>query len=243
MEAWMKPSKNKLFKPGMGKVKSWNTKKLFSDNDRDGVSNVFDCRPNNFKKQDWAPPRSPDTVVVRIPVKRAYHLRGEYGLRSGKISHKEYSQSVQEEMKPIHRSTEMFSMGSPSEAKRYVERIKKALQSEKPRVEMVKVYAADLEHGHQRFGEGRHRILAAKAARKRMIPVMVVSGAGHEGSDTRHELRAQEARDIQRFAKGGTAKPKPESLKHFDEPVEHEQESTDTIDEESITEGRVDLDN
>ena len=34
------------------KVKSWNTFKLFSDNDKDGVANVFDCKPKNKKKQD-----------------------------------------------------------------------------------------------------------------------------------------------------------------------------------------------
>lgn len=34
------------------KVNSWNTKKLFADDDRDGVANVFDCQPHNRRKQD-----------------------------------------------------------------------------------------------------------------------------------------------------------------------------------------------
>lgn len=59
MEAWMKPSKSRnkinFFGPSRTakvKVKSWNTFKLFADSDRDGVANVFDCKPHNKRKQD-----------------------------------------------------------------------------------------------------------------------------------------------------------------------------------------------
>jgi len=65
VEAWMKPSKGiwgtrkgppsactaALPGPKVKKVKSWNTFKLFADSDRDGVPNVFDCRPRNPRKQ------------------------------------------------------------------------------------------------------------------------------------------------------------------------------------------------
>lgn len=33
-------------------VPSWNTRKLFADDDRDGVANVFDCQPRNPRRQD-----------------------------------------------------------------------------------------------------------------------------------------------------------------------------------------------
>jgi len=33
-------------------VPSWNTRKLFADDDKDKVPNVFDCQPQNRRKQD-----------------------------------------------------------------------------------------------------------------------------------------------------------------------------------------------
>lgn len=79
----MKPAKPWIKK---GKVSSW-----FSDSDRDGVANIFDCQPNNPKKQGY---------IKKVPVhwanrtvaqeKERYHELRKVGYDSytaQKISH------------------------------------------------------------------------------------------------------------------------------------------------------------
>ena len=59
VEKWMKSS-NKKVKAGFSWNKPMKAKhkgkvaKLFSDYDKDGVPNVFDCKPRNPKKQGWS---------------------------------------------------------------------------------------------------------------------------------------------------------------------------------------------
>jgi len=43
----------KTLRPGFPPAQ-FRTQNLFSDSDRDGVANVFDCQPNNPRKQDSA---------------------------------------------------------------------------------------------------------------------------------------------------------------------------------------------
>ena len=53
-------------------VPSWNTRKLFADDDKDGVSNVFDCQPRNPRRQDgeWGNALENERKFERLDTKK-----------------------------------------------------------------------------------------------------------------------------------------------------------------------------
>ena len=236
---------------------------LFGDRDRDGVPNVFDCKPRNPKKQGWKPQEYKDSVVIQVPIKRLYYQRGRYGMgnqkyilrsvytRSSELQKEAnakgqwrsyddtqkqaYIELAQQEAKKLIKqgykvtkvytkkdkydhsgiikytrpskvyNKEIKSVMSPaqyhvsgeykaSNPKEYVKNMAKAIKSDKSEMEMPIYYPADLEKSSYRLGEGRHRILAAKKAGLKTIPVEVVN-EGRYATEKIKALKIQEARD------------------------------------------------
>ena len=293
----------------------------FGDADKDGVKNWLDCRPFDKKRQAWKPKSYKDSEVIRIPIKKAFHLRGEYSKQRRKWSlndseayrrskalrekadkkgeyldydkakrlaykqmaeeeakklkgkghhinkirlsmtknlatenererllgayvdystpNKLYKKEIKSTMKPQHTSDMGGGYETESE-EQYVKNISKSIKSDKPEIEMILIRAENLKHGLGKFGEGRHRILAAMKAKQKTIPIEIVDSK----EDEIQRLKIEEARDKIRIEKG--KEEKPEALKHLDvpddedlvpdkyqEPIEEEaQELIDEVGEE-----------
>jgi hypothetical protein len=65
---------------------------LFKDNDKDGVPNVFDCKPNNKKKQD-----------VMIPMSTSGGLNELYGRQENSRQLREYRKLEEARLKELQR--------------------------------------------------------------------------------------------------------------------------------------------
>jgi len=128
---------------------------------------------------------------------------------------KVYNKEIEEQMQPMQ-SHDIFSGKHKAlNPKKYVENIAKAIESEKPKVPMVIQYASHLDKGSSTFGEGRHRILAAKEAGLETIPVEIVQDTSYSTPKQISKLRVQEAKDT---LKEEEKEAKPEALQALDPP-------------------------
>jgi len=267
-----KPVKLSFFKPNNFPKRSkaeWKLidKNPFGDTDGDKVPNWFDCKPLNKKKQGWTKPQYDDSVIVEVPIKRLYNLRGRYSMSNKKHSLKSlydeerkirdvarsrgenldyeesrilarkqeldkiakelakkkkyvikgtkltrgkydvdgevkftrpskvYKKEIKGVMKPYH-TQEMFSGDHKAKTeKEYVDNLAKAIKSKKKEVPMLSALAYHLDKGSTNFGEGRHRIIAAKKAGLKTIPVEIVQDTTYSPEEKITILKVQEARD------------------------------------------------
>jgi hypothetical protein len=137
-----------------------------------------------------------------------------------------YKKEAKRTMQPVHinKDSEMkFEFGTPEEGKKYVREISQAIKSKEEKVPMILIGPEDLNR-EKNIGEGRHRILAAIEARKKMIPVELDYG-NYEEPESISKLRIQEARDIQSMKK---VQDQPEILQTLDdEKLESFEKDTD----------------
>jgi len=282
---WNAPSKIKWNAPmkakSKGKVNFW-----FGDKDKDGVANIFDCKPFNKKKQGWQPQQFKGSTVVQIPVKRLYYQRGRYGMGNvitpvrigvhGKEGHQQlsekkakelekkgykitkvgtkkegrydyhgvvkfkrpskvYKKEIKAQMTAAQFADPMSGEYKTTTPKQYVKNIAKSIKSKKPEVPMLTRYASHLERSSSRFGEGRHRILAAKEAGLKTIPVEIVQDTSYSTDEDIKKLKVQEARDI---AKQEKLEPEPETIQHLDmeEPAEELEDEEEELNAQELIE-------
>jgi len=185
----------------------WNTKpmpkckfrsgmpvNLFGDRDRDGVPNVFDCKPRNPRKQGWsqqghifnrersthikmmAPEKFLRTTMIETknkghPIKSQEDYEKEvvrdYDLTKAEIIAR-WEHGHQKKITP----TELKGMLKyVSERKNYMKNLKNVIRQPKGKMEIP--YLEYDEQGRPTGHEGRHRAVAAKELGVKLIPVTI----------------------------------------------------------------------
>lgn len=136
-------------------------KNFFGDKDKDGVNNLMDCKPNNFKKQGFMD----KTTIPIADYPESYGYRGELK----HISPQQFLKTVQLESEDPHWRT-----ATPEEYEKSVifkprlKGIKKGLRKKEA---VVPALWIETERGIPVGHEGRHRAVAARELGFKSVPV------------------------------------------------------------------------
>ena len=180
----------------------------YRDTDRDGVKNIFDCRPFDKKKQGWAheghtfnreetthvrmmsPEKFLRTTRVEAHTRNMRNLKDPYaspGTMAASANQEDYEKSVLN--------------------KENIEKLKKVIRSSKGKMEVP--YLLYDKQGRPTGHEGRHRAKAAEEQGVKLIPVTI--GRKLKGDDYRDWEDTRE--------RGGAKKDWKKELEHEEEVI------------------------
>lgn len=184
MENWMKPSKNRInakkssafwSSPAKGVRKknlSYSQAKIrypklkpFGDRDKDGVKNIFDCKPFNRKKQGWA---HRGHTFQRERSSHVVMMSPDKFMRTAYREAREADKSYPDKMRGMSTS-EQFEKNVID--RKNVEKLKKIIKSSKGKMEVP--FLEYDEQGRPMGHEGRHRAVAARELGIKKIPVTI----------------------------------------------------------------------
>jgi len=110
-------------------------------------------------------------------------------------SPKVYKRDIKEVMTPMHTQDIFDGANKAKTEKEYIANLAKAIKSKSKKVPMLTGYAYHLDNDSTNFGEGRHRILAAKKAGLKTMPVEIVQDTTYSPKEKITKLKVQDARD------------------------------------------------
>jgi len=196
VNSFWKPAKGRLWKPVKVKAKPTNSLKVkpfmfkplrikqspgkmnwFKDTDRDGVINLFDCKPFNRRKQGW------QHQGHRFPRERTTHIRMMTPEKFLRTTYREIANRekvrLDREGKPIGQTYEKSLSSYREYTKPYgswrnqenIERLKKVIRSSKGKMEVP--FLEYDEQGRPIGHEGRHRAQAAEELGVKLMPVTI----------------------------------------------------------------------
>jgi len=206
VETFWKPKKASKIKFNDGlKIKGMTPKKnsWFGDVDRDGVVNIFDCKPHNKRQQGWAHQghtmnRERTTHVVMMTPQKFMRTTYKEAQKKGinfKIQHPHQTyKNIQEYSKDVIDPTN-------------VQRLKNVIRSRQGKMEIP--YLEYDTQGYPTGHEGRHRATASMEMGVKRIPVTVA-----------RELPSKEYRDWQ------SQRERVGAEKNWRRELEHEEEIT-----------------
>jgi len=191
MEKWLSSNKKVKSIIPRGKVAGW-----FADNDRDGVPNVFDCQPNNPKKQGWvegvgwrATPKEAREAYrklrdANVPTFIASQIRGWRPTRiKDVIEGKRYTFQIEQEKKRIEETGEKTPPWIKKQQNAYFQRSgprAKKIARGKKYVSDPKVYA-EVHARHLRWAQSKRDLAKAEELIEKKGPQLESIDLNDEG--------------------------------------------------------------